>query len=86
MASVTRIAELGARHGFQVCVHAIGDRANREVLDIYEKVWANRHNGPALRWRIEHVQHLHRDDIPRFAQMGVIASMPSLTSVTLSRL
>lgn len=75
VASVTRMAELGARHGFQVCVHAIGDRANREVLDIYEKVWANRHNGPALRWRIEHVQHLHRDDIPRFAQMGVIASM-----------
>jgi predicted amidohydrolase YtcJ len=75
VASVTRMAELGARHGFQVCVHAIGDRANREVLDIYEKVWSNRHNGPSLRWRIEHVQHLHRDDIPRFAQMGVIASM-----------
>ena len=75
VASVTRMAELGVRHGFQVCVHAIGDRANREVLDIYEKVWANRNRGPALRWRVEHVQHLHPDDIPRFAQMGVIASM-----------
>ncbi|MFT4512451.1 MAG: putative amidohydrolase YtcJ [Planctomycetota bacterium] len=75
VASVTRMAELGARHGFQVCVHAIGDRANREVLDIYEKVWGKRHNGPALRWRIEHAQHIHRDDIPRFGQMGVIASM-----------
>ncbi|MFT4842241.1 MAG: putative amidohydrolase YtcJ, partial [Candidatus Azotimanducaceae bacterium] len=63
------------RHGFQVCVHAIGDRANREVLDVYEKVWANQPSGPALRWRIEHAQHLHPDDIPRFGQMGVIASM-----------
>ncbi|MGK0156088.1 MAG: putative amidohydrolase YtcJ, partial [Neolewinella sp.] len=75
VASVTRMAELGLRHGFQVCVHAIGDRANREVLDVYEKVWANQPSGPALRWRIEHAQHLHPDDIPRFGQMGVIASM-----------
>ena len=75
VASVTRMAEIGAQHGFQVCVHAIGDRANREVLDIYEKVWGQKHNGPSLRWRIEHAQHIHRDDIPRFGKLGVIASM-----------
>ena len=45
VASVTRMAELGARHGFQVCVHAIGDRANREVLDIFEKVWGQKRDG-----------------------------------------
>jgi len=75
VASVTRMAELGAQHGFQVCVHAIGDRANREVLDIYEKVWGSKHDGTQLRWRIEHAQHIHPDDIPRFGQLGVIASM-----------
>ena len=73
--SVTRMAELGSRHGFQVCVHAIGDRANREVLDIFEKVWGNQRDGSALRWRIEHAQHIHPDDIPRFGKLGVIASM-----------
>ncbi|MFK7740376.1 MAG: amidohydrolase [Planctomycetota bacterium] len=72
--SVTRMAELGLQHGFQVCVHAIGDRANREVFDIYEKVWGET-DSHALRWRIEHAQHLHPDDIPRFGKLGVIASM-----------
>ena len=75
VARVTRMAELGVQHGFQVCVHAIGDRANREVLDIYEKVWGQQHDGQQLRWRIEHAQHIHRDDIPRFGKLGVIASM-----------
>ncbi|MEO6596567.1 MAG: amidohydrolase [Planctomycetota bacterium] len=75
VASVTRMAELGAKHGFQVCVHAIGDRANREVLDIYEKVWGTTFDGRQLRWRIEHAQHIHHDDIPRFGKLGVIASM-----------
>lgn len=75
VASVTRMAELGAQYGFQVCVHAIGDRANREVLDIYEKVWGSKHDGTQLRWRIEHAQHIHPDDIPRFGKLGVIASM-----------
>jgi len=82
VASVTRMAELGARHGFQVCVHAIGDRANREVLDIYEKVWGRKHDGAKLRWRIEHAQHLHRDDIPRFGKLGVIASMQGVHCIS----
>ncbi|MFT5304292.1 MAG: putative amidohydrolase YtcJ [Mariniblastus sp.] len=76
--SVTRTAELGIENDFQVCVHAIGDRANREVLDIYEKLFdANPSNLPR-RWRIEHAQHLHPDDIPRFGQLGVIASMQAV--------
>lgn len=73
--SVTKTAEIGIKNGFQVCVHAIGDRANREVLDIYETLFqANPANVPR-RWRIEHAQHLHPDDIPRFGKLGVIASM-----------
>jgi predicted amidohydrolase YtcJ len=60
--------------GLQVIVHAIGDRANRHQLDIFERV--ARENGPRdRRFRIEHAQHLLPGDIPRFAQLGVIASM-----------
>jgi hypothetical protein len=71
-------ALLAVRHGFQLCTHAIGDRANREVLDLYDEVFRSRgsgFSGAQLRWRIEHVQHLHPHDIPRFADLGVIASM-----------
>ena len=57
-----------------VMVHAIGDRANALLLDIYERV--SRENGPRdRRFRIEHAQHLAPPDIPRFARLGVIASM-----------
>ena len=70
-----RWAEVAAANGYQVCVHAIGDRANREALDIFEKIFANRKDGAKLRWRIEHAQHIHPDDIPRFGQLGVVASM-----------
>jgi predicted amidohydrolase YtcJ len=60
--------------GLQVMVHAIGDRANATILDIYERV--ARENGPRdRRFRIEHAQHLRAADIPRFARLGVIASM-----------
>jgi len=60
--------------GLQVEVHAIGDRANDEILDIYERV--EKANGPRdRRLRIEHAQHLRASDIPRFARLGVIASM-----------
>lgn len=68
-------ARLAIEHGFQVCTHAIGDRANRETLDIYGKVFAEYPQQKDLRWRIEHAQHLHPDDIPRFAELGVIAAM-----------
>ncbi|HEY6066314.1 MAG TPA: amidohydrolase [Thermoanaerobaculia bacterium] len=60
--------------GLPVEVHAIGDRANAELLDLYERV--AKKNGPKDRWfRIEHAQHLRPSDIPRFARLGVVASM-----------
>ncbi len=67
------------RAGIQVQTHAIGDRGNRVVLDAYEQAFAQ---VPAAerrvadpRWRIEHAQVIHPDDLPRFARLGVIASM-----------
>jgi predicted amidohydrolase YtcJ len=60
--------------GLHVIVHAIGDRAIRQQLDIYERV--EKENGPRdRRFRIEHAQHIAPPDIPRFATLGVIASM-----------
>ena len=60
--------------GLQVAVHAIGDRANQTLLDIYERV--AKENGPRdRRFRIEHAQHLRPEDIPRFGEIGVIPSM-----------
>jgi predicted amidohydrolase YtcJ len=75
VADITRTAEVAIEHGFQVNTHAIGDRGNRETLNIYEKVFRAHSEKKDLRWRIEHAQHLHPDDIPRFAALGVIASM-----------
>jgi predicted amidohydrolase YtcJ len=60
--------------GLHVMVHAIGDRANRTLLDIYERV-AREHGPRDRRFRIEHAQHLAPADIPRFAALGVIPSM-----------
>jgi predicted amidohydrolase YtcJ len=60
--------------GLHVAVHAIGDRANATLLDIYERV--ARENAPRdRRFRIEHAQHLRSSDIPRFAALGIIPSM-----------
>lgn len=62
------------RAGLQVMIHAIGDRANHEILSIYEQV--ARENGERdRRFRIEHAQHIRPQDIPRFGRAGVIASM-----------
>ena len=73
---IERTAELAVKHGFQVNVHAIGDRATRETLDIYERVWkAAGVDGKDLRWRIEHAQHIDPADVPRFGEMGVVAAM-----------
>lgn len=74
-AFVARTAEIAIANGFQLNTHAIGDRANREVLDIYAKALASVTDGKSLRWRIEHAQHVHPADFPRFAKIGVIASM-----------
>ena len=60
--------------GLQISIHAIGDRANRTILDLYARL--EKENGPAdRRLRIEHAQHLHPQDYARFAKLGVIASM-----------
>ena len=61
--------------GLQVATHAIGDRGNTLVLDWYEELFAANPEKTDLRWRIEHAQILHTEDIPHFAKLGVIASM-----------
>ena len=75
---IANIAKLCIDNDMQYCVHAIGDRANREVLDIFEAAFADQPQKEDLRWRIEHAQHLHPDDIPRFAQLDVIAAMQAI--------
>ena len=76
--SVTETAVIAAKHGFQLNVHAIGDRANREVLDIFENTFDSIEELSAGRWRVEHAQHLNPSDIPRFAELGVIPSMQAV--------
>ena len=73
--SLRRTAELAIAHGFQLNVHAIGDRANRETLDIFEQAFRANPDRSDLRWRVEHAQHLHPQDIARFAGLNVIAAM-----------
>lgn len=75
--TIRETAKLALEHGYQLCVHAIGDRANRETLDIFEEAFKGR-DGRELRWRVEHAQHLHPADIPRFGKLGVIASMQGI--------
>ncbi len=75
LVELERTARIALAHGFQLAVHAIGDRANRETLDLYERVLAGVPGGRELRWRIEHAQHLAAADVPRFAALGVIASI-----------
>lgn len=77
-ADIERTAQVAIKHGFQVNTHAIGDRANREVLDIYQRTFEANPDKVDLRWRIEHAQHLHPDDIRRFAELGVIAAMQGI--------
>jgi predicted amidohydrolase YtcJ len=76
---VKAIATLARDHGMQLCVHTIGDRANRELLNIMEKLTAEAgKNLSELRWRSEHAQHIDPEDIPRFASLGVIAVMQGI--------
>ena len=73
--SVADTARIAIDSGVQLCVHAIGDRANREVLNVYERTFAQFPAQKDLRWRVEHAQHIHPSDIPRFGKLGVIAAM-----------
>ena len=75
---VKALAGLAAANGVQLGVHAIGDRANREVLDIFEATFKANPTVKDWRWRIEHAQHLAASDIPRFGQLGIIASMQGI--------
>lgn len=74
--SLRETAEIALRHGFQLNTHAIGDRGNREALNIYQDLLGQRPDD--LRWRIEHAQNLHPDEVPRFAKLGVVASMQGI--------
>ncbi|OZV70080.1 amidohydrolase [Winogradskyella aurantia] len=79
MAFVKETSIKGLEHGFQVCSHAIGDRANREILDRYElAINQLPEKASDHRFRIEHAQHLHPEDIPRFAELKVIPAMQAV--------
>lgn len=78
LGSLRETARLAIEHDFQLCVHAIGDRANREMLDMFAATAKEHPDKTDLRWRIEHAQHLHPAEIPRFARLGVIASMQGI--------
>jgi predicted amidohydrolase YtcJ len=71
-------AKFAIENGFQLATHAIGDRGNRETLDIYEEAFKAHPDKTDLRWRIEHAQHLSLIDIPRFAQLDVIPAMQAI--------
>jgi len=75
---IRKTAEIAIANDLQLCIHAIGDRANREVLNLYESVFREHPDKKNLRWRIEHAQHLSAADIPHFAQLGVIAAMQGI--------
>ncbi len=75
---VEEAARIAAELGLQLAVHAIGDRANQESLNIFQKTFEAYPGNDDRRWRIEHSQHLHPNDIPRFGAMGVIPSMQGI--------
>ena len=75
---IEHTAQIAIANGYQLAIHAIGDRANREVLNLYERVFSANPGKTELRWRIEHAQHLNPADIPRFARLGVIAAMQGI--------
>ncbi len=79
MSRIYEVSLKALQTGFQVCTHAIGDRANREVLDQYEKAFRQvPDSAEDTRFRIEHAQHISARDIPRFAALGVIPAMQSI--------
>lgn len=74
-AQLQGLVSTAAQRGFQVCVHAIGDAANRQVLDAYEALAKADPRATTARHRIEHAQVVHPADFARFKRLGVIASM-----------
>ncbi|MBL7844752.1 MAG: amidohydrolase [Cyclobacteriaceae bacterium] len=78
MDTVLSVSRLALKSGFQVCAHAIGDRANQEILNRYETAINENPEKKDHRFRIEHAQHLHPNDIPRFGKLGVIPAMQAI--------
>jgi predicted amidohydrolase YtcJ len=78
LADIRKTAEIAIANDMQLCIHAIGDRANREVLDLYENVFREHPEKKNLRWRVEHAQHIDPADILRFGKLGVIAAMQGI--------
>ena len=78
IAEMKATARFAVENGWQVATHAIGDRGNRETLDVYEEAFKSHPGKKDLRWRIEHAQHLDAADIPRFAALGVIPAMQAI--------
>jgi predicted amidohydrolase YtcJ len=78
IAEMKATARFAVENGWQIATHAIGDRGNRETLDIYEEAFRSHPGKKDLRWRIEHAQHLNAADIPRFASLGVIPAMQAI--------
>jgi len=78
LSEINSIAQVAIENDFQVCTHAIGDRGNQEIINVYEKNFSKVPNSDNLRWRVEHAQHLDTTDIPRFSKLGIIASMQGI--------
>tara|TARA_Y100000031_G_scaffold15386_1_gene16204 strand:- start:61 stop:1815 length:1755 start_codon:yes stop_codon:yes gene_type:complete len=71
-------AELAMKHDYQLAIQGIGDRAARELFNIYEEQFAVYPEKKDLRWRIEHAQVTHPDDLPRYASLGVIPGIQGI--------
>jgi predicted amidohydrolase YtcJ len=78
METIAEVSRIALDNGVQLCTHAIGDRANREVLNLYERAYQSRPDLKDLRWRVEHAQHIDAADIPRFGSLGVIPAMQGI--------
>jgi len=76
--SLRKTASIALENGFQLCTHAIGDRGNREILNIYKSAFNKNSSSDDNRWRIEHAQHLSEKDISRFKKLGIIAAMQGI--------
>jgi hypothetical protein len=71
-------AALAAEHGYQMAIQGIGDKAARVLFDIYEREFEKNPEKRDWRWRIEHAQVIHPDDLPRFAKLGVIPGIQGI--------
>ncbi len=78
LSEIKNVAKLALENDFQICTHAIGDKGNRVILNIYEDIFNKNPDKKDLRWRVEHAQHLSKKDIPRFNKLGVIAAMQGI--------